>query len=92
MNHKYQVIEIIGEGAYGTVYKCKNTETNEIVAIKKFLDKYEKLPKNKVINREIFLLQISKHENIVKFIEAFIKKGYLFLVFDYVEKNLLQLI
>ena len=92
MNHKYQVIEIIGEGAYGTVYKCKNTETNEIVAIKKFLDKYEKLPKNKVINREIFLLQISKHENIVKFIEAFINKGYLFLVFDYVEKNLLQLI
>ena len=91
MNHKYQIIETIGEGAYGIVYKCKNTETNEIVAIKKFIDSYEKLPK-KEINREIFLLQISKHENIVKFIEAFINKGYLFLVFDYAEKNLLQLI
>ena len=91
MNHKYQVIEIIGEGAYGIVYKCKNTKTNEIVAIKKFIELYEKLPK-KEINREIFLLQISKHENIVKLIEAFINKGYLFLVFDYAEKNLLQLI
>ena len=29
---------------------------------------------------------------IVKFNEVFIIKGYLFLVFDYVEKNLLQLI
>ena len=91
MNHKYQILETIGEGAYGIVYKCKNTETNEIVAIKKFIELYEKLPK-KEINREIFLLQISKHENIVKFIEAFINKGYLFLVFDYAEKNLLQLI
>ena len=91
MNHKYQIIETIGEGAYGIVYKCKNTETNEIVAIKKFIDSYEKLPK-KEINREIFLLQISKHENIVKFKEAFINKGYLFLVFDYAEQNLLQLI
>ena len=67
MNHKYQILNIIGEGAYGIVYKCKNTQTNEFVAIKKFLDEYEKLPK-KEINREIFTLQISKHENIVKLI------------------------
>ena len=61
------------------------------MAIKKFLDEYEKLPK-KEINREIFTLQISKHENIVKLIEAFVNKGYLYLVFEYAEKNLLQLI
>ena len=90
-HHKYQVIQIIGEGAYGIVYKCKNNETNEIVAIKKFIEEYEKLPKL-VFNRELFLLQISNHENIVKFKEAFINKGFLFLVFDYVEKNLLQFI
>ena len=91
MNHKYQILNIIGEGAYGVVYKCKNTQTNEFVAIKKFLDEYEKLPK-KEINREIFTLQICKHENIVRLIEAFVNKGYLYLVFEYAEKNLLQLI
>ena len=91
MNHKYEIIEKIGEGAYGIVFKCKNTQTNEIVAIKKFLDEYEKLPK-KEVKREIFTLQVSKHENIVKFIEAFLNKGYLFLVFEYAEENLLQLI
>ena len=91
MNNKYKIIEIIGEGAYGIVYKCLNTETNEIVAIKKFIDEYEKLPKN-IINREIFILQRSKNENIVKLLEVFLNNGYLYLVFEYVEKNLIQLI
>ena len=91
MKHKYQVIEVIGEGAYGIVYKCKDRETDEIVAIKKFKEEYEKLPK-KEIKREIFALQTLKHENIVKFNEAFLKKDHIYLVFGYCEKNLLQLI
>ena len=48
MNHKYQITETIGEGAYGIVYKCKSTEANEIVAIKKYIDSYEKLPKKEI--------------------------------------------
>ena len=92
MNNKYKIIEIIGEGTYGIVYKCINTETNEIVAIKKFIEEYEKLPKNIILNREVFILQSSKNENIVKLIEVFLYKGYLYLVFEYAEKNLIQLI
>ena len=34
--NKYDVVGIVGEGAYGVVLKCKNKETNEFVAIKKF--------------------------------------------------------
>lgn len=91
MKHKYQVIEVIGEGAYGIVYKCRDRETDEIVAIKKFKEEYENLPK-KGIKREIFALQSLKHENIVKFNEAFLKKDHIYLVFGYCEKSLLQLI
>ena len=91
MKNKYQIIEVIGEGAYGIVYKCKDRETDEIVAIKKFKEEYEKLPK-KEIKREIFSLQTLKHENIVKFNEAFLKKNHIYLVFGYCEKNLLQII
>lgn len=32
--NKYEVIGIVNEGAYGIVYKAKNKETNEYVAIK----------------------------------------------------------
>jgi serine/threonine protein kinase len=28
--NKYEIIGVIGEGAYGIVYKAKNKETNEI--------------------------------------------------------------
>ena len=36
MQKKYEVIGVVGEGAYGIVYKCKNKETGQFVAIKKF--------------------------------------------------------
>jgi cyclin-dependent kinase-like len=36
--NKYEILGISGEGAYGVVLKCKNKETGEIVAIKKFKD------------------------------------------------------
>jgi len=34
--NKYEVLGVVGEGAYGVVLKCRNKETSEIVAIKKF--------------------------------------------------------
>jgi serine/threonine protein kinase len=36
MMNKYEVLSVVGEGAYGVVLKCKNKENGEIVAIKKF--------------------------------------------------------
>lgn len=32
---KYQFVKKLGEGAYGTVIKCVNNNTQELVAIKK---------------------------------------------------------
>lgn len=34
--NKYEVVGVVGEGAYGVVLKCRNKETSEIVAVKKF--------------------------------------------------------
>lgn len=42
--------------------------------------------------REVKLLRMLKHENIVDLREAFRRKGKLFLVFEYVEKNLLEIL
>jgi serine/threonine protein kinase len=36
--NKYEVLSVVGEGAYGVVLKCRNRDTGEIVAIKKFKD------------------------------------------------------
>ena len=33
---KYEVMGVVGEGAYGVVLKCRNKDTGDIVAVKKF--------------------------------------------------------
>ena len=88
---KYSVIGVVGEGAYGIVYKCKNKETNEFVAIKKFKEVTDDLVK-KTMKRELKMLQLLNHEIIVSFKEAFNRKGNLYLVFEFVERNLLELL
>lgn len=42
--------------------------------------------------REVKMLRMLKHENVVQLKEAFKRKGRLYLVFDYVEKNLLEIL
>ena len=91
MKKKYEVLCVVGEGAYGIVYKCRNKETGQFVAIKKFKEVEDKLVQ-KTMKRELKMLQMLKHKNIVEFQEAFIHKRNLFLVFEYVKQNLLQVL
>ena len=91
MQNKYEVIEVVGEGAYGIVYKCRNKETGKYVAIKKFKEVEDDLVK-KTMKRELRMLQKLNHPNIVSFIEAFKRKGNLYLIFEYIPKNLLELL
>jgi len=91
MQSKYEVLGVVGEGAYGIVYKCKNKETGKFVAIKKFKETDDDLVK-KTMKRELRMLQQLRHPNIVDFREAFKRKGNLFLVFEFVDRDLLQLL
>ena len=85
---KYKMLEILGEGAYGIVYRARNLETGEIVAIKmvKF-EENEGVPSTAI--REISLLKNLKHPNIVELKETHFKKNpetgkdELYLVFEY---------
>ena len=91
MKNKYEVLGIVGEGAYGIVYKCLNKVTNKYVAVKKFKETQDKLVQ-KTMKRELAMLQMLRHENVVEFQESFVSKGNFFLVFEYVEKNLLEVL
>ncbi|MGH0147273.1 UNVERIFIED_CONTAM: hypothetical protein FKN15_027324 [Acipenser sinensis] len=67
-------------------------ETNEIVAIKKFKDSEENEEVKETTLRELQMLRTLKQENIVELKEAFRRRGKLYLVFEYVEKNMLELL
>lgn len=55
---KYENIEIVGEGSYGLVMKCRHRETGQIVAIKKFLETDEDVQVRKMAFREIRMLKV----------------------------------
>lgn len=64
---RYHKIEKIGEGTYGVVYKAKDVQTNDIVALKKIrLDSEDEGVPSTAI-REISLLKELQHPNIVWF-------------------------
>ena len=90
--NKYEVLGIVGEGAYGVVQKCKHKESGEIVAIKKFKESDNDEVIRKTSLREVKILKLLKHDHIVQQKEAFRRKEKLYLVFEYMDKSLLELI
>ncbi|KAL8620010.1 Cyclin-dependent kinase-like 1 [Nucella lapillus] len=87
---KYEKIGKIGEGSYGVVFKCRNKETTQLVAIKKFVESEDDPLIKKIAMREIRMLKQLKHPNLVRLIEVFRRKKRLHLVFDYVDHTLLN--
>ncbi|XP_038055225.1 serine/threonine-protein kinase BUR1-like [Patiria miniata] len=90
--NKYEVLGIVGEGAYGVVLKCRHKESSQIVAIKKFKDSEDNEDVRRTTLRELKVLRQLKQENIVELKEAFRRRGKLYLVFEYVERNMLELL
>jgi cyclin-dependent kinase-like len=86
--NKYEVLGVVGEGAYGVVLKCRNKDTSEIVAIKKFKENDDDEVLRKTTLREVKILKMLRHSNIVSLKEAFRRKAKLYLVFEYLEFDL----
>jgi len=85
---KYQKLDKLGEGTYGVVFKAKNTENGEIVALKKIkLEKEDDGVPSTAI-REISLLKGIKHPNVVELKEVIYQEDNLYLIFEYCEYDL----
>ena len=65
-------------------------ETGEIVAIKKFKDSEENEDVKRTTMRELRVLRSLRQENIVQLLEFFKRKRKLYLVFEFVERNMLE--
>ena len=90
--NKYEVLAVVGEGAYGVVLKCRHRETGEVVAIKKFKEPDTSEAIRKTSIREVKILRMINHPNIVRLGEAFRRKDKLHIVFEFVDFSLLELV
>ncbi|KAL3116711.1 hypothetical protein niasHT_000789 [Heterodera trifolii] len=90
MLDKYEKIGKIGEGSYGVVFKCRNRDTGELVAIKKFFESEDDPAIRKIALREIRMLRQLKHPNLVNLIEVFKRNRKLHLVFEHCDRTVLD--
>lgn len=66
---RYKVIELIGSGSYGSVCEAEDSDSREVVAIKRCKRIFKDLIDCKRILREIAILDKLRHNNVVRIIE-----------------------
>jgi len=82
---KYELGRTLGEGTFGKVKYAINTETNTPVAIK-VLDK-ESIQRQNMgnqIKKEISIMKMVNHKNVVSLIEVLASKAKIFIVLELV--------
>lgn len=88
---KYEILQKLGKGAYGVVWKAIDKKTRETVALKKIFDAFQNATDAQRTFREImFLQELSDHDNIIKLLDVLKAEGDrdIYLVFEYMETDL----
>ncbi|KAG5496393.1 hypothetical protein JKF63_02695 [Porcisia hertigi] len=88
----YEVLDILGEGTYGVVLKARNRATGKLVAIKRFKQTEQDEHVRKTSSREVRMLQLLRHPNILRLEDVFRKDGKLYLVFEFIDHTILKLL
>ncbi|KAG4935615.1 hypothetical protein JHK85_050534 [Glycine max] len=95
--NRYKIQEVIGKGSYGVVCSAIDTHTGEKVAIKKIHDIFEHISDAARILREIKLLRLLRHPDIVEIKHIMLppsRKDFkdIYVVFELMESDLHQVI
>lgn len=88
---KYEIIQKLGKGAYGIVWKAIEKKTNETVALKKIFDAFQNATDAQRTFREImFLQELRDHQNIIRLTNVLKAENDrdIYLVFEYMETDL----
>jgi len=89
---KYLVLEHIGEGSFGKVYKARRKNTGFTVAMK-FITKHGKSEKDiKNLRQEIGILRKLNHENIILMFDAFETDREFCVVTEYAQGELFDIL
>ncbi|KAF1895500.1 hypothetical protein Lal_00044151 [Lupinus albus] len=94
---RYRIEEVIGKGSYGVVCSAYDTHTGEKVAIKKINDIFEHVSDATRILREIKLLRLLRHPDIVEIKHILLPPSRrefkdIYVVFELMESDLHQVI
>ncbi|NXJ73953.1 STK36 kinase, partial [Trogon melanurus] len=89
---KYHVLEMIGEGSFGRVYKGRRKHSAQVVALK-FIHKVGRSEKElKNLRREIEIMRGLHHPNIIQMLDSFEMDKEVVVVTEYAEGELFQIL
>ena len=85
----FEILEELGKGSHGVVYKANHIETNKVVVLKKL-----QFNKNSVRNSRVYLetnlLSKMSHPHIIHFIGDFSEQNCFYIVMEYAENGDLE--
>merc|ERR1711990_514577 len=88
---KYEILQKLGKGAYGIVWKAIDKRSKEIVALKKNFDAFQNATDAQRTFREVvFLQELNGHENIIRLQNVIRAENDrdIYLVFEYMDTDL----
>ena len=81
----YEMDDVLGKGKYGLVKRGKHKKTHKEVAIKIVKKKDMSAKDNLLLKREIEVLKICQHPNIIKIYDLFENSDYIYIVMEYLK-------
>ncbi|XP_067627106.1 mitogen-activated protein kinase kinase kinase kinase 5 isoform X6 [Eurosta solidaginis] len=85
---EYELIQKIGSGTYGDVYKAKRIQSNELAAIK--VIKLEPTDDIQIIQQEIIMMRDCRHKNIITYYGSYLRRDKLWICMEYCGGGSLQ--
>eukprot|EP00966_Prymnesium_polylepis_P059569 1380821-Prymnesium_polylepis.1 len=93
VTRKYEVVQKLGKGAYGIVWRAQDKKSRETVALKKIFDAFQNATDAQRTYREImFLEKMHGHEHIIS-LRCCLRADNdrdIYLIFDYMETDLVR--
>ena len=82
-NSNLQILETLGSGAFGVIYKVKCIPSGNIYALKKVSLSGLSIPQQREALKEVVILGKVSHPNIITYVTSFLEKSSLNLIIQY---------
>lgn len=80
----FRIQDLLGEGSFAQVYKCVETKSQTVFALKEFDLKHKEFDE-KTVEQEVLVWTDVVHENIVRLYTSFATGSYMYFVLEYVD-------
>lgn len=94
LTERYEILEVIGRGGMGTVYRARDARLDTIVAVKEMKEPFgteeERAVTTRHFEREAKLLAQLSHPNLPRVTDYFIEDGRCYLIMEFIEGETLD--